>query len=107
MGVTNLRFTFFPMHCTKSLLNLLLTNVVGNVGVIEAFLPLVCFVVFMLDQKLLSIYLVIIAKLAISFYISFYSWDPTNLLFMCVQAMKQRMIESFGDFFPLFFAHCV
>jgi hypothetical protein len=87
------------MHYTKSLLNLLLIHVVGNVGVIEALLPLVCFVVFILDQELLSIYPVIIAKLAISFYISFYSWDPANILFMCVQAMKQRMIESFGDFF--------
>jgi hypothetical protein len=43
----------------------------------------------MLDQKLLSTYLVIIAKLAISFYISFYSWDLSNVLLMCVQVMKQ------------------
>jgi hypothetical protein len=91
------------MHCNKNLLTLLLLNVVGNVSVVETFLPLVCIVVFMLDQKLLLMYLVIIAKLAISFY----SWDLINLLLMCVQAMKQGTIEGFGVFFCLFFAHYV
>jgi hypothetical protein len=102
MGVA--RFNFSPVHCNKSLL---LFNVIGDVGVIEALPPLVCFVVSMLEQKLFSIYPIIIAKLAISFYISFYSWDLTNLLFMCVQAMKQGMIEGSRVFFCFFFAHCV
>jgi len=84
MGTANLRFSFFLVHCNKSLLSLLLLNVVGDNGVIEAFLPLVCFVVSMLDQGSFPTYPGIIAKLAISFYISFYSWDLTNLLFMCV-----------------------
>jgi hypothetical protein len=91
------------MHCNKNLLTLLLLNVIGDATVIEALLPLVCFVVFMLDQTLFLMYLVIIAKLAISFY----SWDLINLLFMCVQAMKQGTIEGFGVFFCFFFAHYV
>jgi hypothetical protein len=94
MGTANFGFSFSPVHCNKSLLSLLLLNVIGDVGVVEVLPPLVCFVVSMLDQKLLSTYLVIIAKLAISFYIFFYSWDLTNLLLMCVQAMKQGMIEG-------------
>jgi hypothetical protein len=77
---------------------LLLLNVIGNVGVVEVLPPLVCFVVFMLNQRSFSTYPKIIAKLAISFYISFYSWDFTNLLLMCVQVMKQWMIESFRVF---------
>jgi hypothetical protein len=91
MGTTNLVFSFSPMHCNKSLL---LLNVIGDACVVKVFPPLVCFVVSMLDQKLLSTYLVIIAKLAISFYISFYSWDLTNPMLMCVQAMKQGTIEG-------------
>ncbi len=91
------------MHYNKNLLNLLLFNVVGNASVVEALPPLVCFVVFMLDQKLFSTYPIIIAKLAIFFY----SWDVINLLFLCVQAMKQGTIEGFGVFFCLLFAHYV
>jgi hypothetical protein len=84
MGIANLGFNFSRMHCNRSFLSLFLFNVVGDVGVIEVLLPLVCFVVSMLDQGSFSTYLIIIAKLAISFYISFYSWDLTNLLPMCV-----------------------
>jgi hypothetical protein len=79
-----------------------LLNVIGDAGVVEALPPFVCFVVSMLGQRSFSTYHGIIAKLAISFYISFYSWDLTNLLFMCVQAMKQRTIEGFGVFFVSF-----
>jgi hypothetical protein len=87
---------------------MLLLNVIGDVSVIEAFPPLVCFVVFMLDQRSFSTYLGIIIKLTISFYISFYSWDLINLLLMCVQVMKQGMNEGFGVFFlNFFFSHCV
>jgi hypothetical protein len=103
MGVANLRFSFSHVHYKKSLLSLMLLNVVEDVGVIETLPPLVCFVVSMLDQKLLSTYCVIIAKLAISFSL----WDLTNLLFMCVQVMKQGMIEGFGKKNYLLFAHCV
>jgi hypothetical protein len=92
MVVANLRFSFSHVHFKKSLLNLMSLNVIEDVGVIEALPPLVCFAVFMLGQKLLSNYCVIIAKLAISFS----SWDLTNLLLMCVQVMKQGMIEGFG-----------
>jgi hypothetical protein len=46
MDATNLGFSFSPMHYNKSLL---LLNVIGDVGVIEALPPLVCFVVSMLD----------------------------------------------------------
>ncbi len=88
------------MHCNKNLLSLLLLNVVGDANVIEVVPPLVCFVVFMLDQKLHSTYPVIIAKLAIFFY----SWDLINLLFLCVQAMKQGTIKGFGVFF-VFYLH--
>ncbi len=83
------------MHCNECLLSLLLLNVIGDVGVVEMLPPLVCFVVFMLDKRSFSTYPEIIAKLAISFYISFYSWDLTNLLLMCVEVMKQGMIEGF------------
>ncbi len=86
---------------------MLLLNVIGDASVIEAFPPLVCFVVFMLDQRSFSTYLRIIVKLTISFYISFYSWDLTKLLLMCVQVMKQGMIEGFGVFFEVFFFHTV
>jgi hypothetical protein len=99
MGIANLGFSFSHVHCNKSLLSLLLLNVIGDAGVVEVLLPLVCFVVSMLDQKLFSTFLVIIVKLAISFYISLYSWDLTNLLFTCVQAMKQGTIEGSRVFF--------
>ncbi len=92
------------MHCKKNFLSLLLLNVIGDASVIEALPPLVCFLVFMLDQKLLSTYPIIITKLAICFY----SWDLINLLFMCVQTMKQRTIEAFGVFFwSLFCTSCL
>jgi hypothetical protein len=86
------------VHCNKNLLSLLLFNVVGDASVIEVLPPSVCSVVFMLDQKLFSTYRVIITKLANLFY----SWHLINLLFMCVQAMKQRTIEGFGVFFVSF-----
>ena len=84
MGIANLGFSFSHVHCNKSLLSLLFLNVIGDAGVVEGLPPLVCFVVSMLDQKLLSTYCVIIAKLAIYFYIFLYSWDLINLLLMCV-----------------------
>jgi hypothetical protein len=107
MGIANLGFSFSHVHCNKSLLSLLLLNVIGDAGVVEVLLPLVCFVVSMLDQNLLSTFLVIIAKLAISFYISLYSWDLTNLLLMCVQAMKQGTIEGSRVFFLISSLHIV
>jgi hypothetical protein len=85
MGTANLGFSFSHVHYNKNLLSLLFLNVVGVASVVEAPLPLVvCFVVFVLDTGSFSTYLRIIAKLAISFYISLYSWDLINLLFMCV-----------------------
>jgi hypothetical protein len=87
------------MHCNKSLLSLLLFNVIGDISVVEALLPLVCFVVSILDQRSFSTYPEIITKLAISFY----SWDFINLLFMCVQAMKQGIIKGSRVFLYIFF----
>jgi hypothetical protein len=84
MGTKNLGFSFSHVHYNRNLLGLLFLNVIGVASVVEALLPLVCFVVFVLDKGSFSTYLRIIAKLAISFYISLYSWDLITLLLMCV-----------------------
>jgi len=107
MGATNLRFSFSPMHCNKSLLSLFLFNVVGDTSVVEALLPLVCFVVSMLDQGSFSTYPGIIAKLAIPFYISFYSWDLTNLLSCVCRLWNKGQLQALEFFCYLFFPHCV
>jgi hypothetical protein len=39
MSTANLGFSFSPVHCNKSLLSLLLLNVVGDVGVLRRSLP--------------------------------------------------------------------
>jgi hypothetical protein len=94
MGATNLGFSFSHVHYNMSLL---LFNFIGDADVIEALSLFVCLVLSTLDQISFSTYLGIIAS--ISFYISFYSWNLTNPLLMCVQAMKQGTIEGFGGFF--------
>ncbi len=97
----NLGFSFSPMHCNRNLLSLLLLNVIGDAGVVEAFPSLMCFVISMLDQGSFSTYPGIITKLGISLYIYFfYSQDFINLLLVCVQVMKQGTIEGFGIFLP-------
>jgi hypothetical protein len=67
------------MHCNKNLLSLLFLNIVGDIGVFEVLLLLVCFVIFVLDQGCFSTYFGIIAKLVISFYISFYSGSSLTI----------------------------
>jgi hypothetical protein len=100
MGSMNLGFSFSPMHCNRNLLSLLLLNVVGDAGVVEAFPSLMCFVISMLDQGSFSTYPGIIHYQAcnLSLHLFFYSRDFINLLLMCVQVMKQGTIEGFGVF---------